>query len=120
MKAKMNIVDAKVYISDAQGYNFMQTLANNKAKETIVAILNQCVCNRLAFSDDEHGDDLTVEVVLDDCTETRLVNEVMLINNAIAVVDDNNQSWQPWEVGLDYITLLLAMCDELKREFNLN
>lgn len=120
MRANMNIVDAKVYISDAQGYNFMQTLANNKAQETIVNILNQCVCNRLAFSDDEHGDDLTAEVTLDDCTETRLVNEVKLIDNTIAVVDDNNESWHPWEVGLDYITLLLAMCDELKREFNLN
>lgn len=115
----LSIYDADDFIKDANGCSCAERIIIQTATQKISAILKKCKDKKLAFTDDENGNDLTANVQYEEESETLLVDEVKLINDRIAVVLENGENWHPWEVGIDFITLLMAMADELKREFNL-
>ena len=111
--------EAEGFIKDAQGCYYTEHIALSHARDVIIKILNQCKDKRLAFSDDDNGNDLIATVYKSGETDSRLVDEVKMRGDAIVVVDDTRVEWCPWEVDIDLIELLMAMGDELQREFNL-
>ena len=116
----LTAADAEQFRNDAVGCYYTEQLAIRQAKETIISILNHCKDKRLAFSDDGNGNDLTATIYeIGHEPETRLVDEVKMRDDAIVVVDETRKEWYPWEVDIGLIELLMAMGDELQREFNL-
>jgi hypothetical protein len=93
-----------------------ENLVTNTAAEKVMQILRTCTDNKLSFTDDEQGDDLTCNVAVSEMNETRLVNSVRICANSIVLQDDCGEDWHPWEVDVPYSVLLGYMISELKRE----